>query len=229
LETIQLNEIQETKKKLELLKLARNLLNEEYVKARADEYSQWVRDCDAAWREQGIKLPYPALPPMPSESDVVARALKLYNYVNAGEKPVLSTAETSVVSGLTPESVAMPINTNLPVPEVAPVTYAPATLPDPAPVAQAEPVATEPVAAVPEPVVVPESVAEDVTEPEPVAEVATVTEPEVMTPAEIEANVVAYQPANPQSVTTLIKGLLKKGLLPNWTTPDGPRRQEAGP
>ena len=214
-----MNEIQETKKKLELLKLARNLLNEEYVKARADEYSQWVRDCDAAWREQGIKLPYPALPPMPSESDVVARALKLYNYVNAAEKPVLSTAETSVVSGLTPESVAMPINTNLPVPEVTPVTYAPATLLDPVPVA------------VPEPVVVSESVV--VPAPEPVAEVdpepAAVAEPEVMTPAEIEANVQSYQPANPQSVTTLIKGLLKKGLLPNWTTPDGPRRQEAGP
>jgi hypothetical protein len=228
LETIQLNEIQETKKKLELLKLARNLLNEEYVKARADEYSQWVRDCDAAWREQGIKLPYPALPPMPSESDVVARALKLYNYINAAEKPVLSTAETSVVSGLTPESVAMPINTNLPVPEVTPVTYAPATLPDPVPVVVPEPVA------VPEPVVVPEPVAapESVAAPEPVAEVdpepAAVAEPEVMTPAEIEANVQSYQPANPQSVTTLIKGLLKKGLLPNWTTPDGPRRQEAG-
>ena len=221
-----MNEIQETKKKLELLKLARNLLNEEYVKARADEYSQWVRDCETAWREHGIKLPYPALPPMPSESDVVARALKLYNYVNAAEKPVLNTAETSVVSGLTPESVAMPINTNLPVPEVAPVMPAPVTLPDPQPMVQAEPMMTESETVTTEP----EPDPEVVPEPEPVTEPVTVpvTEPEVMSPAEIEANVVAYQPANPQSVTTLIRGLLKKGLLPNWTTPDGPKPLETG-
>jgi hypothetical protein len=219
-----MNEIQETKKKLELLKLARNLLNEEYVKARADEYSQWVRDCETAWREHGIKLPYPALPPMPSESDVVARALKLYNYVNAAEKPVLNTAETSVVSGLTPESVAMPINTNLPVPEVAPVMPAPATLPDPQPVVSAEPEMTEPETVTPEPEPVTEPVTVPVTEPVTVP----VTEPEVMTPDDITANVVAYQPANPQSVTTLIKGLLKKGLLPNWTTPDGPKSLETG-
>jgi outer membrane biosynthesis protein TonB len=77
----------ETKKRLELLKIARQELNTQYIKDRADAYTQWTIDCDRAWRENGIKLAFPPPPPVPTEADVVAYALALYNAQNPQTAP----------------------------------------------------------------------------------------------------------------------------------------------
>jgi hypothetical protein len=75
-------DVVEIRRRLELLKLARHLINDEYLKQRADAYTKWTTDSDHAWKTQGVKLPFPPVPAMPSEADVVARALQLYNHVN---------------------------------------------------------------------------------------------------------------------------------------------------
>jgi len=99
----------ETKKRLELLKIARQELNTQYIKDRADAYTQWTNDCDRAWRENGIKLAFPPPPPVPTEADIVAYALALYNAQNP------QTAPAPVVS------VASPVATPTPAPVVEPV------------------------------------------------------------------------------------------------------------
>jgi len=71
--------------KLELLKMARQLLNEEYINRRAEDHNKWLADCDEVWRTRRVKLPYPPFAPYPTEEQIVAKALTLYNFVNPDE------------------------------------------------------------------------------------------------------------------------------------------------
>ena len=97
--------LDDAKYKLELLRMARELLNEEYINKRAEDHNKWVADADVAWKTQGIKLPYPPFAPYPKESEIVAKALTLYNFLkSSSEKPagmisnvtVLPTASTEL-------------------------------------------------------------------------------------------------------------------------------------
>lgn len=104
----------ETKKRLELLKIARQQLSNQYIKDRADAYTQWTIDCDRAWRENGIKLAFPPPPPVPTEADIVAYALALYNAQNPQAAPAAVAATEPVVSAAplvepTPAPVAEPV------------------------------------------------------------------------------------------------------------------------
>jgi len=74
-----MNEFEKNKQKIELIKKARQLLNQEYIEQRAKDYTNWETACNIAWKTSGTKLPFPSIPPMPTEEDVVARALVLYN------------------------------------------------------------------------------------------------------------------------------------------------------
>jgi hypothetical protein len=74
-----------TNQKLELLKMARQLLNEEYINRRAEDHNAWLANCDEAWRTRRIKLPYPPFAPYPTEEQIVAKALTLYTFVNPDE------------------------------------------------------------------------------------------------------------------------------------------------
>lgn len=69
----------ESKKRLELLKLARKQLNEEYFTRRAQIHQQWQIDSQATWINKGVMLPYPPIESLPEEQDIVARALEIYN------------------------------------------------------------------------------------------------------------------------------------------------------
>jgi hypothetical protein len=80
--------LEDAKYKLELLRMSRELLNEEYINKRAEDHNKWVADADVAWKTQGIKLPYPPFAPYPKESDIVAKALTLFNFLkSSSEKP----------------------------------------------------------------------------------------------------------------------------------------------
>lgn len=70
--------------RLELLKMARELLNEEYINRRAEDHNKWVADCDVARSKNELRVPYPPFAPYPSETEIVAKAVTLYNFV----KPV---------------------------------------------------------------------------------------------------------------------------------------------
>lgn len=87
--------------KLRLIARARQLLNDEFVKKRADEYTTWLNVTKDAWKTPHTSLPYPpfaASPTLssfqssiafPSEEDIVNKALELYNEGIAAERSAL--------------------------------------------------------------------------------------------------------------------------------------------
>jgi len=111
--------------KLELLRMARELMNEEYINKRAEDHNKWVAESELAWKTRGVKLPYPPFAPYPTESDIVAKALNLYNFVSTDKNPPvdkpnspfpqvssqLSEREQSVASKLTvPPKLDLPVD-----------------------------------------------------------------------------------------------------------------------
>lgn len=96
-----MSDIEQTKQRLELLKMARTLLNEEYINRRAEDHNKWLAECDESWRTRRIKLPYPPFAPYPSEAEIVAKALTLYNFVNPD-----SAKPAEAEGGLTQREVA---------------------------------------------------------------------------------------------------------------------------
>jgi len=89
--------IEDTKHRFEALKMARELLNEEYINRRAEDHNKWIAECDIAWKTKGIKLPYPAFAPYPSEAEILARASTLYSFISskAAETAQPDTTETN--------------------------------------------------------------------------------------------------------------------------------------
>jgi uncharacterized protein YdcH (DUF465 family) len=78
-------------KKLELLNEARRILNTEYNKKKSDDYNNWLLKNSNAIKSTNFHLPFPpfvvgndvpfyvAKVPMPTEHEVVAKAIQLYN------------------------------------------------------------------------------------------------------------------------------------------------------
>jgi len=101
-----MNELEINRQRAQLLVKARSLLNEEYLKNRAEEYEKWQAESNRMWISQGILLPCPNKFTYPTEEAVVARALELYNKQSATptlapsgvQLPVTDVAMTSSVS-----------------------------------------------------------------------------------------------------------------------------------
>lgn len=98
----------EMKHRIELLKMARELLNEEYINRRAEDHNRWLAECDVAWKMKNIKLPYPPFAPYPTEAEIVAKAVSLFNFVKPQEPtpaqaPTVDPAPTSA-----PEEIILP-------------------------------------------------------------------------------------------------------------------------
>lgn len=89
--------------RMELLRIARELVVNEYIDRRAQDHNSWLANSDMAWRTQKVKLPYPAFPAYPSETDIIARANILNEFIN-GVTPVPSV----VVPIEEPQSLAEP-------------------------------------------------------------------------------------------------------------------------
>lgn len=228
----------ETMQRMALLKTAREKLNNQYIQDRANAFAQWNNDCDRVWKESGIKLPFPPPGPVPSESDVVAYALSLYNVQNPQAAPqpqpqpaaaplppvhiVHTVAEpvavpATVITPAKEESVyEEPVSTPIPVAE----TIEPATVSTPTPVTAAPttPAATDAVPVAPDTLV----------EPIPELSILSAPAPGAADFAKGEAaikEIFAAPTADPLTMTSstpspsvlpLIKGMLKKGLLPSW-------------
>ena len=77
-----MNQIEINKQRAQLLTTARNLLNEEYQKKRSEQFSKWQTESNHLWVSKGIILPYPSSFGYPTEEEIVARALELYNAQN---------------------------------------------------------------------------------------------------------------------------------------------------
>jgi hypothetical protein len=238
----------ETRQRLELLKLARQELNNRYIKDRADAYTQWNLDSDRAWKESGIKLPFPPPPPMPTETDVIAYALALHNAQNtsAVSEPVATPPVHTVV-----ESVPAPLKeepryeepryeepryeepryeepryeepVSIPIPVPVDSTPTPVSAAPTAPAAaNAVPVATDTlVETVPEVLPAPAPI---IVRPVVIAGAADLATgetaiKEIFAKPSGSPSLVASETPAP-SVIPLIKSMLKKGLLPTWVKAD---------
>jgi hypothetical protein len=220
-------EFVEIRRRMEMLKLARHLLNEDYLKQRAAAYTQWTTDSDHAWKTRGVKLPFPPVPAMPSEADVVARALQLYNHVNAQAAPA-SPAPAAAPAVSTPQ------------PEVATVAATSVPAAEPEPVIEPEPMAEPEPEPTPEPVVAPEPTPEPTPEPipEPVSvpvpaieTVLPVSRPETVYTEQVKKifetpspaidppldqaveSLVQAETENNRALVPMIRGLIEKGFL----------------
>ena len=111
-------------KKLELLNEARNLLNAEYNKKKSDDYNNWLLKNSNAIKSTNFHLPFPpfvvgsnvpfyvATIPLPTEHEVVAKAVAIYN-----SRYSAATAPISVQVPVVEEAVA-PVENILPNEEI---------------------------------------------------------------------------------------------------------------
>lgn len=75
-----------TKHRMEILRMARQMLNEQYINRRAEDHNRWLAEADQAWRNKGIRLPYPPFAPYPTEEQVLAKAQELLKFVLTEEE-----------------------------------------------------------------------------------------------------------------------------------------------
>lgn len=172
-----MNQLEINKQRARLLTTARTLLNDEYQKKRSEQFTKWQTESNHLWISQGIMLPYPSSFGYPTEEEIVAKALELYN-AQKDSTPESGTelpkTDTSMTASVTERLMEVSRNVKpvvLPeVPEppswedfLAPQTAAPLPVND---------VPSEPIIPLPEPVPEPEPVVEDIvikeeeTEPE---------------------------------------------------------------
>lgn len=79
-------DVEFTKHRMEILRMARQMLNEQYINRRAEDHNRWLADADVAWRTKGIRLPYPPFAPYPTEEQVLAKAQELLKFVLTEEE-----------------------------------------------------------------------------------------------------------------------------------------------
>lgn len=94
---------EENKHRLELIKMARELLNEEYINRRAQDHNRWLAESDLMWRTKRVKLPYPPFASYPTDEEIVAKATVLYNFVST--KPADTTAFPPIETEPTPAEI----------------------------------------------------------------------------------------------------------------------------
>ena len=78
----------EAARKFEILKMARQVVHDEYINKRAEEHNRWVAQNAHAIRTTRQGIPYPPFTRHPTEADIVARARTLYDFV-ADPAPVV--------------------------------------------------------------------------------------------------------------------------------------------
>ena len=167
-----MNEVEIQRQRAQLLTKARSLLNEEYQKQRSEQFTKWQSESNHLWVSKGIILPYPSAFGYPTEEEVVAKALQLYNAQN-NIKPAstgvdLPKTDESMTSSVTARLMEVSQNVRpVVLPEVPDITPWEQYLTPAEEVKPPEPVVEEVI--LPEPIVEPEPQVEDVDvkEPEP--------------------------------------------------------------
>lgn len=69
--------------RLEVLKLAQQLVTNQYVDERANLHNEWVAQSDELWRTRKLKLAYPPIPSYPTSTDVCNCAITLLNFIES--------------------------------------------------------------------------------------------------------------------------------------------------
>ena len=87
-------DIELAKHRMEVLKMARTLLNEEYINRRAEDHNRWLAEADQVWKTRRERLPYPPFAPYPTEAQILERAEQLLKFVEDTEPEVKESAES---------------------------------------------------------------------------------------------------------------------------------------
>lgn len=185
--------------KLELLKMARELLNDEYLNRRAEQHNKWLVVDDKMKRTHGINVPYPEFVPFPSEKAIIKKARALYEFIDQD-------------ADLMPDSEVRPTIESIPdlLPDLLPdLIYEPIPEPIPEPVVESDTVPEH--VAESEPVSDPTSVHEPIPEPvvEPDTESTIVSALDLVKIAEQKLEMAQSRPIDPYP-------LPKRDYLPGW-------------
>ena len=188
----------EIKRRTGLLAQARQLVNKEYIARRTEQHQHWIANSESSWRTNGALLPYPAGILYPSEDEIVAKALELYN-----------AATPQAVSTYLPLPEVPPMATSIVNPDInvtvtAQLQEASATV---KPVPVDIPISSPWINYLQEP--------ELVVEPE-VVEPELVVEPEVVEPEIVEPEVVPEEIIPDEIQTTVAKNSLLRNVLSGW-------------
>jgi hypothetical protein len=82
--------------RLELLKMARDMLYDEYNAKRDMSQQDWTIKCDTAKTKGETPPEHPGLPLIPSEQDIISKAQTLNNFVsNNTSEPIKVTKKSS--------------------------------------------------------------------------------------------------------------------------------------
>jgi len=105
-----MEDIDKIKQRFELLKISRELLNEDYINKRAMAHNKWVTENDEMWRKHRRQAPYPEFVPYPTDEEIVKAARNLYEFIyNEAankEEPLKSFSEGDYVFPRPEEPVA---------------------------------------------------------------------------------------------------------------------------
>jgi hypothetical protein len=100
---------------LEILKMAKELVINEYVDKRAELHNQWLVESEHLWKTQRVRVAYPAIPAYPSERDIIVVAKALMDFITVHPKQEMTPVESAVsrVEPIQQESVSTASNTVL--------------------------------------------------------------------------------------------------------------------
>jgi hypothetical protein len=80
----------------EILKIAKELVINEYTDRRAEQHNKWLVESEHLWRTQRLRLAYPTIPPYPTEEDIIARATLMLEFVKKKDVEPKAVAEPVV-------------------------------------------------------------------------------------------------------------------------------------
>lgn len=88
---------------LELIRIARELVLNEYTDNRAKTHNKWLVESDFLWRTQRLRLVYPDIPPHPTEEDIIRKAKTLMTFVQSNKlSELISNKDTVAEEKLQP-------------------------------------------------------------------------------------------------------------------------------
>jgi len=79
-----MEDTEKIKQRFELLKMAQELLREEYINHRAEDHNKWLAENEELWRTKRRNVPYPPFTPYPTDEAIVSAASNLYNFIYKG-------------------------------------------------------------------------------------------------------------------------------------------------
>lgn len=93
---------------LEVLKLAQQLVTNQYIDQRAGLHNEWVAQSDELWRTRRMKLAYPPIPPYPTSNDVCNCAIRLLNFVDGKVDLIYCTNDNEIVDTVVDSNTISP-------------------------------------------------------------------------------------------------------------------------